>query len=87
MGQCEASELDLGRVELRTLVVSLSVLSSRGVAVGGAVAAATPLSPAVVVGVGGGLDHAPGRGWWADRQTDVRGLGPQFGYSQKGALD
>ena len=69
------------------LLCRFSVLSSRGFAVGGAVAAATPLSPVVVVGVGGGLDHAPGRGWWADRQTDVRGSGPQFGYSQKGALD
>jgi hypothetical protein len=38
-------------------------------------------------GLGRGLDHAPGRGWWADRQTDVRGLVPQFGYSQKGARE
>ena len=82
-GQREACELDLGRVELGSLVVSFFDVEQSG----GAVAAATPLSPVVVVGVGGGLDHAPGRGWWADRQTDVRGLGPQFGYSQKGALD
>jgi hypothetical protein len=48
------------------------------------VAAATPWARAGQVGAGGELDHTPGHCWWADRQTDVRGLGPQFGYSQKG---
>lgn len=51
------------------------------------VAAATRRPRVRLVGVGRGLDHTPGRGWWADRQTDVRGSLPQFGYSQKGALD
>jgi hypothetical protein len=87
MGQCEVSELDLGALNQGSCCVGLVMSSRAGVAVVGAVAAATPLSPGVVAGVEGGLDHASGRGWWADRQTDVRGLGPQFGYSQKGALD
>jgi hypothetical protein len=35
------------------------------------VAAATPLTRGLLVAMGLGLDRAPGRGWWADRQTDV----------------